>query len=50
MQRIGVFVCHCGTNIASTVDVKRSQKHWEKNRLLYLQPITHICVLRQDKT
>lgn len=21
MQRIGVFVCHCGTNIASTVDV-----------------------------
>ena len=23
MQRIGVFVCHCGTNIAGTVDVKR---------------------------
>ena len=22
MQRIGVFVCHCGTNIAGTVDVK----------------------------
>ena len=22
MRRIGVFVCHCGTNIASTVDVK----------------------------
>ncbi|MBO5745197.1 MAG: CoB--CoM heterodisulfide reductase iron-sulfur subunit A family protein, partial [Clostridia bacterium] len=22
MQRIGVFVCHCGTNIASTVDVR----------------------------
>ena len=22
MQRIGVFVCHCGTNIAATVDVK----------------------------
>ena len=21
MQKIGVFVCHCGTNIASTVDV-----------------------------
>ena len=21
MQRIGVFVCHCGTNIAGTVDV-----------------------------
>ena len=23
MQRIGVFVCHCGSNIAGTVDVKR---------------------------
>ncbi len=23
MQRIGVFVCHCGTNIAATVDVKQ---------------------------
>ncbi len=23
MSRIGVFVCHCGINIASTVDVKR---------------------------
>jgi heterodisulfide reductase subunit A len=23
MKRIGVFVCHCGTNIAGTVDVKR---------------------------
>ena len=22
MQRIGVFICHCGTNIAGTVDVK----------------------------
>ncbi len=23
MKRIGVFVCHCGTNIAGTVDVKK---------------------------
>ena len=23
MQRIGVFVCWCGTNIAATVDVER---------------------------
>ena len=22
MQKIGVFVCHCGTNIAATVDVE----------------------------
>ena len=26
MQRIGVFVCHCGTNIAGTVDVKAVAK------------------------
>jgi len=23
LERIGVFVCHCGTNIAGTVDVER---------------------------
>ena len=23
MERIGVFVCHCGTNIAGTVDVEK---------------------------
>ena len=23
MQKIGVFVCHCGTNISSTVDVEK---------------------------
>ena len=23
MHRIGVFVCHCGSNIAATVDVER---------------------------
>ena len=26
MLRIGVFVCHCGTNIAGTVDVKAVAK------------------------
>ena len=26
MSRIGVFVCHCGTNIAQTVDVERLAK------------------------
>lgn len=50
MQRIGVFVCHCGTNIASTVDVKTVAETLGKNRLLYLQPIIRTCVLRQDKT
>ena len=23
LQRIGVFVCHCGSNIAATVDVEK---------------------------
>ncbi len=23
MNRVGVFVCHCGTNISATVDVER---------------------------
>ena len=23
MKRIGIFVCHCGTNIAGSVDVER---------------------------
>lgn len=23
MQRLGVFVCHCGSNIAATVDVSK---------------------------
>ncbi len=26
MQRIGVFVCHCGSNIAATVDVEKVSK------------------------
>ncbi len=30
MQRIGVFVCHCGTNIAGTVDVKKVAEALEK--------------------
>ncbi len=23
MKRVGVFICHCGVNIAGTIDVKR---------------------------
>ncbi len=32
MQRIGVFVCHCGTNIAATVDVKQVAQVLGKER------------------
>ena len=27
MERIGVFICHCGTNIAGTVDVEKVTVH-----------------------
>ena len=30
MKRIGVFVCHCGTNIAGTVDVERVVQEIER--------------------
>ena len=33
MQRIGVFVCHCGTNIAGTVDVAAVADALEKATL-----------------
>lgn len=32
MERIGVFVCHCGTNIAGTVDVSAVAKALEKEK------------------
>ena len=32
MQRIGVFVCHCGTNIAATVDVKKVLEIFMNNK------------------
>ncbi|MGD8625045.1 MAG: disulfide reductase, partial [Anaerolineae bacterium] len=30
MKRIGIFVCHCGTNIAGTVDVERVVQEIQK--------------------
>jgi len=32
MARIGVFVCHCGTNIAGTVDVKYAAEEMSKEK------------------
>ena len=44
MQRIGVFVCHCGSNIAATVDVKKVVE------MAKLEPgVVSICVLKQDR-
>ena len=33
MKKIGVFVCHCGINIASTVDVKKVAEEMSKKSL-----------------
>ena len=35
MQRIGVFVCHCGSNIAATVDVEKVAEELGKVATLY---------------
>ena len=49
MQRIGVFVCHCGSNIAATVDVKKVVEMAKLSLELSMQKIISICVLKQDR-
>src|SRR3990172_7491884 len=39
--RIGVYICHCGTNIAGKVDVKRVAEHVSK--------LSHVVVSREYK-
>jgi heterodisulfide reductase subunit A2 len=44
MQRIGVFVCHCGTNIAGTVDVKAvAETLGKENGVVYATDYTYMC-------
>ena len=44
MQRIGVFVCHCGTNIAGTVDVKRVVEAVRKEPgVVYAEDYQYMC-------
>lgn len=50
MRRIGVFVCHCGTNIAATVDVKTVAETLGKEPAVVLRPTIPICAQRQVKT
>ncbi len=50
MERIGVFVCWCGSNIAATVDVVQVAQTLEKNRGLSTPQSILICVPRPDKT
>jgi heterodisulfide reductase subunit A len=44
MRRIGVFVCHCGKNIADTVDVKKVVEEIKKNpNVVYAVDYTYMC-------
>ena len=44
MSRIGVFVCHCGTNIAGTVDVERVAKAMElEPNVVYAADYKYMC-------
>ncbi|UCE73862.1 MAG: NAD(P)H-dependent oxidoreductase subunit E [Methanomassiliicoccales archaeon] len=44
MKRIGVFVCHCGTNIAGTVDVKKVVEEVKKHpAVVYAVEYTYMC-------
>ena len=44
MERIGVFVCHCGTNIAGTVDVAKVAEELGKvTGVVYSTHYTYMC-------
>ncbi len=44
MKRIGVFVCHCGINIAETVDVKRvAEEALKMDGVAYAQDYIYMC-------
>jgi heterodisulfide reductase subunit A len=44
MKRIGIFVCHCGNNIAGTVDVERVVKEIERfPEVVYATDYRYMC-------
>lgn len=44
MKRVGVFVCHCGTNIAATVDVKKvAETAGELQDVVYATDYQFMC-------
>ena len=44
MQRIGVFVCHCGSNIAATVDVaKVAQMALQEPGVFHAEDYPYMC-------
>ena len=49
MQRIGVFVCHCGSNIAATVDVKKVVELAAKEPGVVHAEATSTCAQKQAR-
>ena len=49
MQRIGVFVCHCGSNIAATVDVKKVVELAAKEPGVVHAKTTSTCAQKQAR-
>ena len=44
MQRIGVFVCHCGSNIAATVDVKKvAELAMKEQGVVHAEDYPYMC-------
>ncbi|MBE6983565.1 MAG: CoB--CoM heterodisulfide reductase iron-sulfur subunit A family protein [Ruminococcaceae bacterium] len=44
MQRIGVFVCHCGSNIAATVDVEKvAQMALQEQGVVHAEDYPYMC-------
>ncbi len=44
MKRTGVFVCHCGINIAGTVDVKKAAKELSKHKgVVHSEDYVYMC-------
>ena len=44
MSRIGVFVCHCGINIAGTVDVERvAEEVGQHPEVVYATTYRYMC-------
>ncbi|NIO47920.1 MAG: FAD-dependent oxidoreductase [Candidatus Aminicenantes bacterium] len=44
MKRTGIFVCHCGINIAGTVDVKKVAKELSKHKgVVHAEDYVYVC-------
>ena len=50
MQRVGVFVCWCGSNIAGTVDVEAVSEALKSEPGVVFPPIISICARRLVRT